>query len=171
MTAPAISPTIDDFVGRIAAAWRRGVEAILETGALMCEARAALDDPAWAELCARLPFGPPHARRLVRIGVSDRLRTHVCALPSDIEALDKITALSDERFAAELAADRIHPGMSRGDLDTAVKQAARAARELDLAAATRAANAALAAGSGGGGEGAHKKYNVIYADPPWRLEP
>ncbi len=37
-------------------------------------------------LAARLPFGPAHARRLVRIGNCFWLRTHVCALPSDIVA-------------------------------------------------------------------------------------
>ncbi len=37
-------------------------------------------------LAARLRFGPAHARRLVRIGNWVWLRTHVCALPSDIVA-------------------------------------------------------------------------------------
>ena len=171
MTAPAETPDIDALARAIGAAWRRGVEAILETGALIFEARASLDDEAWAELCVRLPFGPQHARRLVRIGASDRLRTHVCALPSDIHTLNQLASLSEARFDALRAADAIHPGMARGDLDTLVKQETRAAKERDLGAATRAANEALSSRAAAGQPGAQAKYNVIYADPPGRLEP
>ena len=135
--------------------------AILETGRLLAEARAALGDDDWAALTARLPFGPAHARRLVRIGQCDWLRTHVCALPSDIETLDKLAAVSEEKRAELLARDAIHPAMARGDLDTFVKQEKRAAKERELGAATEAGKESWG----------HKKYNVIYADPPWRLEP
>ena len=162
MTAPAKTPDIDDLARAIGAAWRRGVEAILETGGLLAEARAALADDDWVALTARLPFGPAHARRLVRIGRCDWLRTHVCALPSDIETLDKLVALSDERRAELIADDAIHPAMARGALDTLVKQEARAAKERDLGASTRAANRAFGAASG------FNIYNVIYADPPWK---
>ncbi len=53
--------------------------------------------------------------------------------------------------------------MARGDLDTLVKQEARAARERDLGAATREANAALRDYGP-----AARSYNVLYADPPWK---
>ncbi len=93
-------------------------------------------DPAWAELLGRLPFGPGHARRLVRIGASARLRTHVSAIPSDIETLDKLAVLSSERRDDLLAADAIHPGMARGDLDILSKAEVRAAKECELAVCT-----------------------------------
>ena len=172
MTLAAETPDIDALARAIGAAWRRGVEAILETGRLMTQAREALGDDDWAALLVNLPFGPRHAQRLVKIGSDPRLTTHVSALPSDIETLNRLASLSDAKFDELKAADAIHPGMSRNDLDTLVKQEARAAKERDLGQATRAANSALAAGlAGGGGEGAQAKYNVIYADPPWRLEP
>ena len=56
----------------------------------MVEARAALGDDDWAALLVNLPFGPHHARRLVKIGADPRLRTHVSALPSDIETLNRL---------------------------------------------------------------------------------
>lgn len=170
MTAPAETIAIDELAREIAGAWRKGIEAILEVSQLMFEAREVLGDDDWAALVVILPFGPAHARRLVRIGQCEWLRTHVCALPSDIEALDKIAALSTERRAELMGADIIHPGMARGDLDTLVKQEARAAKERDLGAATRTANSALAAGFGGGA-GENRRYNVLYVDPPWRFEP
>ncbi len=113
----------------------------------------------------RLPFGRGHARRLVRIGASARLRTHVSAIPSDIETLDKLAALSSERRDDLLAADAIHPGMARGDLDILSKAEVRAAKERELAVRTASANEEL------GAVGFCRKYNVIYADPPWRFEP
>ena len=72
----------------------------------------------------------------MRIGASARLCTHVYALPSDIEILDKLAALSSERRDDLLAADAIHPGMARGDLDILSKAEARAAKECELAVCT-----------------------------------
>jgi N6-adenosine-specific RNA methylase IME4 len=172
MTAPAETPDIDALARAIGAAWRRGVEAILETGRLMFEAREALGDDDWTALLVNLPFGPRYAQMLVRIGADKRLPKHVSLLPTDTLIIYNITQLSDQKFDELKAADAIHPGMSRNDLDTLVKQEARAAKERALAERTIAANSALNAGLAGGGvQGAQTKYNVLYADPPWRLEP
>ena len=171
MTAPAETPDIDDLARRIGAAWRRGVEAILETGGLMAQAREDLGDDDWAALLVTLPFGPRYAQMLVRIGADKRLPKHVSLLPTDTLIIYNITQLSDQRFDELKAADAIHPAMARGDLDTLVKQEARAARERDLGAATRAANESLSSRAAAGQPGAQAKYNVLYADPPWRLEP
>ncbi len=92
MTLAAETPDIDALARAIGAAWRRGVEAILETGRLMAQARESLGDDDWAELIVRLPFGPRHARRLVKIGSDPRLTTHVSALPSDIETLNRLAS-------------------------------------------------------------------------------
>ncbi len=83
----------------------------------MAGARKHLSDDEWAELIVRLPFGPSQARRLVRIGNCGWLRPHVGALPSDIETLDRLSALSDERAEELVADDTIHPGMDRGALE------------------------------------------------------
>lgn len=68
MTAPAETPDIDALARAIAGAWRRGVEAILETGRLMAHARKALGDDDWSALLVALPFGRRYAQMLVRIG-------------------------------------------------------------------------------------------------------
>ncbi|MEE8559446.1 MAG: MT-A70 family methyltransferase [Alphaproteobacteria bacterium] len=161
---PAKTPNLERLAARIAKAWLRGIKGILDVGDLLAKARGELADDQWAALLVLLPFGPQHARRLVRIGNCDWLRPHVGALPSDIETLDRLTGLSAERRDELLEADAIHPGMARGDLDTLSKADARAAKERDLGARTEAANAELAE------RGKLRKYNVIYADPPWRFE-
>jgi len=173
MTTPAETPDIDALAARIGAAWRRGVEAILETGRLMAQAREDLGDDDWAALLVTLPFGPRYAQMLVRIGADKRLTKHVSLLPTDTLIIYNLTQLTEERFDELRAADAIHPGMARGDLDTLVKQEKRAAKERDLGAATRAANEALERRPWArpSGEPALARYNVIYADPPWRLEP
>ncbi len=89
---------------------------------------------------------------------------HVGALPSDIETLDRLSALSDERAEELVADDTIHPGMDRGALATRLQAEARESKERDLAARTEEANRELA------DRGLWRKYNVIYADPPWRFE-
>jgi N6-adenosine-specific RNA methylase IME4 len=58
----------------------------------------------------------------------------------------------------EIAAKR---NLSAAELRSLVKQARRAAREVDLAETIRLSSAALGS----------KLYGVIYADPPWRFEP
>ena len=130
----------------------------------MAGARKHLSDDEWAELIVRLPFGPSQARRLVRIGNCGWLRPHVGALPSDIETLDRLSALSDERAEELVADDTIHPGMDRGALATRLQAEARESKERDLAARTEEANRELA------DRGLWRKYNVIYADPPSRFE-
>ncbi len=164
MTAPAKTPDLDKIAARIAKAWLRGVKGILDAGALLAKTRGELADDQWTELVVLLPFGPRHASRLVRIGKCDLLRTHVSFMPSDIFTLDRLAALSPERFAELLEADAINPSMDRGDLDTVAKADARADKERDLGARTAAANAELEE------RGKLRKYNVIYADPPWRFE-
>jgi N6-adenosine-specific RNA methylase IME4 len=155
---------IDGLARAIAAAWTRGVAAILETATLVAQARDSLPDDGWSELIARLPFGPRHAQMLTRIGSDPRLTRHVSALPSDIHTLNRLASLSDERFGVLLAAETINPAMDRGDLDTVAKADARADKERDLGVRTKAANAELLE------RGAWRKYNVLYADPPWKFE-
>lgn len=164
MTAPAKAPDLEKLAARIARTWLRGIKAILEVATLLANARRDLSDDDWAALVVLLPFGPHHARRFVRIGNCEWLRTHVYAIPADIETLERLAALTRERRDQLLEDDAIHPAMSRGDLDTLSKADARAAKERDFGARTKAANAELVE------RGAWRKYNVIYADPPWTFE-
>lgn len=165
LRAAAAPETPAEWAARISDAWRSGVEAILETGRLMAAARDAHPGRAeWNEVLGGLPFGARHAQMLIRIGSDPRLTRHVSSLPSDIKTLDALVAIPDVRFDPMIADGTIHPAMNRNALATLVKAERRAARERDLAAGTRAAAAALAAGDSRG------RYNVGYADPPWRFE-
>ena len=126
MTAPAERPDIDGLARAIGAAWRRGVEAILETGRLMADARAALGDDDWAALLVNLPFGPRYARMLVRIGADLRLATYRMRVPADTHTLYRLTTLTDAQFGQLLQRGIIHPTMPRRALPPANRSTNRA---------------------------------------------
>jgi hypothetical protein len=57
-----------EWTSRIAAAWQKGVEAILETGRLLIEAKAALRHGEFKSMIQlKLPFNPGTAQRLMAI--------------------------------------------------------------------------------------------------------
>jgi len=62
------SRSVDEFVHVIRAAWRKGVDSILETGDLLRQAKDELPFGAWEEMCAtRLPFDKSSVERLMAI--------------------------------------------------------------------------------------------------------
>ncbi len=64
-------------------------------------------------VAARLPFGPAHARRLVRIGADPRLLEFRERMPSDIETLNTLTQLPDAKFDALVKQGVIRPELPR----------------------------------------------------------
>jgi hypothetical protein len=52
---------------------------------------------------------------LIRIAESERLLRHVGALPPDAVSMNKLIALSDDRFQEMLENGAISPGMKRKD--------------------------------------------------------
>ncbi len=52
---------------------------------------------------------------LIRIVENPRLYPHVGILPSDSYTLEKLCALSDDRFQEMVESGEIHPGMKRKD--------------------------------------------------------
>jgi Protein of unknown function (DUF3102) len=57
-----------EWTSRIAAVWQKGVEAILETGRLLIEAKAALKHGEFKSMVQlKLPFNPGTAQRLMAI--------------------------------------------------------------------------------------------------------
>ena len=105
-----ITPDLTEDAEYVAAAWRSGVEAIIETGRRLIEIRDRYhnDRGKWSRLIGAhqwsgqslLPFQKTHSLRLVRIAESERLYPHVGTLPSDSYTLEKLCALSDDRFLA-----------------------------------------------------------------------
>ena len=105
-----------EYVG---AAWRQGVESIVEIGRRLIEIRERFhnDRGKWSRLIGDnqwngqgfLPFGARHDQRLVAIAEDTRLPTHVSVIPSATYTLYQLTRLSDERFTELLEDGRIIP--------------------------------------------------------------
>jgi hypothetical protein len=147
------------WVARIAEVWRKSVEAILEAGRLLIEAKAALPHGSFLYMVdSELPFKRSTAFRLMTIAADPRLTNgaHVQHLPPHWGTLYELTKLTDEQFEARLATGGIHPEMERRDVVVAAIRERRAEREVELGAF----QAALP----------DRRYGVIYADPPWRWE-
>jgi N6-adenosine-specific RNA methylase IME4 len=144
------------WADRIAAAWQKSVEGVIEVGRLLTEAKAALDHGAFTEMIERdLPFKARTAQRLMAIAADERLSnpTHVSLLPPHWGTLYELTKLSNEQFEAKIASGAIHPEMERRDVVKVDARERRAEREAELGSA----QAALPG----------RRYGVILADPPW----
>jgi N6-adenosine-specific RNA methylase IME4 len=145
---------------RILSAWRKGVEAILDTGYLLTEAKKALPHGEWQDLIAKeLPFKARTAQMLMAIAADGRLTKpqHVALLPPAMSTLYELTRLNDEQFEKALKDGTINPDMERKAVSTATKTRARAEREAMLGAKITALPT--------------KRYGLILADPEWRFEP
>jgi N6-adenosine-specific RNA methylase IME4 len=116
----AVVADVDDvraaWAARIAGAWRKSVEAVLEAGRLLTEAKAALPHGAFLGMIeSDLPFKRSTAFRLMAIAADPRLANgaHGQHLPQSWRTLYELTKLSDETFDAKLSAGEIHPEMLR----------------------------------------------------------
>jgi hypothetical protein len=107
---------IERWVGKIKTAWQKSVAAIIETGQVLIEAKAALPHGAFeAMVRLKLPFDASTARRLMMIAnhpiISDR--AHVHALPSAWGTLYELTKVDDAELAARIDDGTINPKMQR----------------------------------------------------------
>ncbi len=103
------------FAERITAAWHKSREKIIALGIALIEARQQLEYADFEAMIERdLPFGPDHARRIMRIAADPRLS---CAskhtdLPQAIEAMDELRKLDDTQFEGAIASGTINPNMT-----------------------------------------------------------
>jgi hypothetical protein len=104
---------------RIAAVWQKGVEAILETGRLLIEAKAALDHGQFkAMVQLKLPFTPRTAQRLMEIARNPVISnaTHASLLPPSWMTLHELTKVPDEILVAKIKDGVITPKLERKDV-------------------------------------------------------
>ncbi|HWX36746.1 MAG TPA: MT-A70 family methyltransferase [Steroidobacteraceae bacterium] len=147
--------TADEFAERITSCWRKSVEAIIEVGRLLTNAKAQLDHGEFTAMVnAKLPFGPRTATRLMAIGRDSRLtnRTHVSVLPNSWGTLYELTKLDDDQFQAKIADGTIRPEMERKDIAPAHQE-----RRIEVQRSLSDETAVLAVSG--------RKFPVIYADP------
>ena len=147
-----------EWAARICATWRESVQAILQVGKIIGEAKEALGVKAWEKMCEDdLPFGTNTAYRLIAIAADPKLFAHVQILPPHWGTMHELTKLTEEQFEDMAADGIIHPEMERADVSRRLKTARRETRERALGEK----QAALP----------QQKYGVIVADPEWRFEP
>jgi hypothetical protein len=104
---------------RIAGAWGKQVESIIETGQCLIDAKEELDHGAFeAMVQSKLPFVPNTARRLKIIAEHEIIsnRAHAHALPASWMTLYELTKLPPEILIAKLKDGSIHPKLERKDV-------------------------------------------------------
>jgi hypothetical protein len=108
------------WIARISERWRASVEAIIDVGRLLGEAKASLPHGAFGLMIERdLPFSASTAQRLMAIAGDARLSNpaHVQHLPASWGTLYELTKLSDEEFASAIEQQVIRPDMLRGEAE------------------------------------------------------
>ncbi len=159
-TRPPPGAAPDVWASRICAYWRASVEAILEVGRLLADAKKALPHGEFGKMIeGGLPFTSRTAQRLMAIAADPKISNaaHVSHLPPAWGTLYELTKLTEEQFAAAIDEGLIRPDMERGSISARAKQMRREAREATLGATQTALP--------------QKRYGVIVADPEWRFEP
>jgi hypothetical protein len=118
--------TVDEWAARITARWQDSVEAILDVGQMLVEAKAQVGHGSWLELVGKLPFSERTAERLMAIGLNPLMQnpTHVSALPPSWGTLYALTRLSPEQFEGGLVAGVIRPDMRRMDVEKLLRATA-----------------------------------------------
>jgi hypothetical protein len=94
-----------------------GVEAIVQRGEILIEAKERLDHGQWQILCKGLPFSQRHAHRLRAIAGDPVLsnQTRMSILPNALSILYMLSKLDAVVVDAAMADGRIHPRMTLAD--------------------------------------------------------
>lgn len=150
-----------EWATAINARWQDSVDGILDTGALLIEARRQLEGEFEAMVAEDLTFGPRTARMLKVIAAHGVLseRKHASALPPSWYTLYQLTTVPIPLLELALEDGRIHPGMERKDVQDLIREEKRTGlrAHLDAVAARE-----IAAPTG--------LYDVLIIDPPWPME-
>jgi hypothetical protein len=118
--------TASEYAERIAACWRKSVEAIFEVGRLLVAAKERLEHGQFeAMIETSLPFGTSTARRLMAVAADSRLsnRAHVHVLPPSWGTLYELTKLDDATLEARIADRTIRADMDRKEVENLVRGA------------------------------------------------
>jgi hypothetical protein len=108
------------YADRITTTWRKATGSIIETGALLLEAKDRVEHGEFEEMIEReLPFGPRAARMLMDIARNPILsdRNHGSVLPPSWRTLYELTRLSEPVLLAKIKDHSIHPEMERRDVN------------------------------------------------------
>jgi N6-adenosine-specific RNA methylase IME4 len=109
---------------RITMRWRASVEAIIEVGQLLIDAKGRLPHGEFGTMLENaLPFGERTAQRLMAIAGDKRLSnpTHVSRLPASWGTLYELTQLSDAEFDRGVEQQVIRPDMERREIAARIR--------------------------------------------------
>ena len=163
-----ITPEIMEAADYVRELWRRGVEAIIETGQRLIEIREKYrDQPGiWSWLIGDhqwrdrprdqrpLPFSKSMVYMLISIAESERLLQHCGALPSDSYTLFSLIQLPAAVFDEIAANGTIRPELKRADVQLLLNRISRAKRFKALGAPALPDD----------------PVPVLLADPPWQFK-
>lgn len=115
------APTLirDDWVARITACWRTSLDAILQVGRLLADAKAALPHGEFGGMIeSDLPFGARTAQMLMKIADDPRITNpkHASLLPPSWATLHELTKLTDDQFERGVVEKTIRPDMERREV-------------------------------------------------------
>lgn len=119
---------------RISKRWQASIDAIIQTGRLLLEAKEALPHGAFGKMIeSDLPFGARTAQMLMAIATDKRLSNpkHVSHLPASWGTLHELTKLSDEEFDRGVQEQIIRPDMERKEVEILRPTPQRAKPEAD----------------------------------------
>ncbi|MDU8946116.1 DUF3102 domain-containing protein [Ovoidimarina sediminis] len=122
MTVCDTALQVSQWSHAIRARWQDSVDAILDVGRMLTEAKANLPHGQFGRLFAednpeRLPFTDATARKLMAISRHAALgnRAHVHALPPAWGTLYELSKLPEDKLEGAFSAGLIHPEMERQD--------------------------------------------------------
>jgi hypothetical protein len=107
------------YADRITATWQKATGSIIETGALLLEAKDKVEHGEFEEMIKReLPFGPRAARMLMDIARNPILsdRNHGSVLPPSWRTLYELTRVPADVLIAKIEDHTINPEMERKDV-------------------------------------------------------
>jgi hypothetical protein len=115
--ATHVSPLpAEAWANKIKGAWQKTVDAIIEAGDLLCEAKKKLSHGKFEEMVEELlPFSVRTAQRLMAISQCRYLKEHRDRLPPCWTTLHALTCLGKRSFDAALKAKSITPEMERSE--------------------------------------------------------
>jgi hypothetical protein len=108
----------DTWQRKISAAWQKSVEAIIETGLLLIDARHTLEHGQFIKMVeSELPFKRGTAHALMTIAADKRISNveHVQRLPASWGTLYQLTGITDNTFGTAIENGTINPRMKRKD--------------------------------------------------------
>jgi hypothetical protein len=116
----AVSPgkTVAEFATKIAAAWHRSLEGVIEAGRLWAEAKNTLTRPELTELKATTQFSDATVSKLISIAKDRRITDpkYQALLPNSYGTLYELTHLSHSEFESAAREGVLRPDIERDEV-------------------------------------------------------